>query len=101
VKRKASAVWRGGLKDGQGASATASGGLKAGLPPDSIQTTATITMEETDAGCNGTQSHLDVAAEVAGADKAKALEIAKAARAGCPVARLLKANITLDARLAA
>ncbi len=72
---------------------------KAGITPESIATTATITMEKTDAGFTVTQSHLDVTAKVPGPDKAKVLEIANAAKAGCPISRLLKANITMDVRL--
>jgi lipoyl-dependent peroxiredoxin len=72
---------------------------KAGITPESIQTTATVTLEKTDAGFSVTQSHLDVVAKIPGADKAKALEIANAAKAGCPISRLLKANITMEAKL--
>jgi osmotically inducible protein OsmC len=72
---------------------------KAGLTPDSIQTTCTITFDKTDAGFTVTESHLDVTAKIPGADKAKALEIANAAKAGCPISRVLKANITMDAKI--
>jgi osmotically inducible protein OsmC len=74
---------------------------KAGLTPESIQTTATITMEKTDAGFTVTESHLEMTAKIPGADRAKALEIANAAKAGCPISRLLNAKITLDANLQA
>ena len=70
---------------------------KAGLTPESIQTAATITMEKSETGFTVTASHLDVTAKIPGADKAKALEIANAAKAGCPISRLLNANITMDA----
>ena len=46
-----------------------------------------------------TQSHIEVTAKIPGADKAKALEIANAAKAGCPISRLLKANITMEAKI--
>jgi osmotically inducible protein OsmC len=72
---------------------------KAGITPESIATTATITMEKTDAGFTVTQSHLDVTAKVPGQDQAKVLSIASAAKAGCPISRLLKAEITLDAKI--
>ena len=72
---------------------------KAGLTPDSIQTTATITMDKTDAGFTVTESHLEMTAKIPGADKAKALEIANQAKAGCPISRLLNAKVTLDAKL--
>ena len=71
----------------------------ASLTPESIQTTATITMEKTDAGFSVTQSHLDVTASIPGADKSKVLDLANAAKAGCPISRLLKANITMDAKV--
>ncbi len=72
---------------------------KAGITPESISTTATVTLEKTEAGFTVTDSHLDVTAKIPGADKAKALEIANAAKAGCPISRLLKASITMDAKL--
>lgn len=72
---------------------------KAGLTPDSIATTATITMEKTDAGFTVVESHLDVTAKVKGADKAKVLEIANAAKAGCPISRVLNARVTMDAQI--
>jgi len=72
---------------------------KAGIVPESIATTATITMEKTDAGFTVTQSHLEVTAKVPGQDKAKVLELANAAKAGCPISRLLQAKITMDAKV--
>ncbi len=72
---------------------------KAGLTPDSIQTTATITFENTDAGWTVTRSHLDVTATIPGVDQDKALEIANAAKTGCPISRLLRAEISMDAKL--
>ena len=71
---------------------------KVGLTPESIRTVATVTLDKTDAGWTVTQSHLEVTARIPGADQAKALEIANAAKAGCPISRLLKANITMDAK---
>ena len=142
MKRKASAIWRGGLKDGAGTISTESGVLKetqysfstrfengvgtnpeeliaaahagcfsmafsaelgkAGITPEFIDTTATITMEKTDAGFTVTQSHLDVRAKLAAMDATKsreAIEIANAAKAGCPISRLLNARVTMDAKL--
>jgi lipoyl-dependent peroxiredoxin len=74
---------------------------KSGITPESIATTATITMEKTDAGFAVTASHLEVTAKIPGVDKAKALEIANGAKAGCPISRLLKATITMDAKIEA
>src|SRR6185436_14367138 len=72
---------------------------KAGITPESIRTTATVTFDKTDAGFSVTESHLDVTERIPGADRAKAMEIANAAKAGCPISRLLKANITMDAKI--
>lgn len=74
---------------------------KVGIVPVSIAATATITMEKTAAGFTVTQSHLDVTAKVPGQDQTKVLEIANAAKAGCPISRLLQAKITMDARVEA
>ncbi len=73
---------------------------KRGLAPQSIETTAALTLEKLEAGFTITAIHLDVTARVPGADRAKFEEAAAAAKAGCPVSRVLKAAITMDARLA-
>ena len=72
---------------------------KAGLTPDSITATATVTLEMLSGGPTVTESHLDVTAKVPGADAGKILEIANAAKAGCPISRLLNAKITMDAKV--
>ena len=46
-----------------------------------------------------TSSHLTLSAKVPGLDNAKFMQIADAAKAGCPVSKLMKARITLDAKL--
>jgi lipoyl-dependent peroxiredoxin len=74
---------------------------KAGITPESIRTSATVTLDKTDAGFSVTESHLEMTAKVPGADREKVLAIANAAKAGCPVSRLLNARITLDAKLEA
>jgi lipoyl-dependent peroxiredoxin len=72
----------------------------AGTPPESIATTATVTMEKLEAGFTITGVHLDVTANVPGIDQA-AFDIAAGnAKSGCPISRLLNATITMDARLA-
>jgi len=141
MNRKASAIWRGGLKDGKGSISTDSGVLKetqysfstrfengigtnpeelvaaahagcfsmalsaelgrAGITPESIQTAATVTMDKTDAGWTITQSHLELVAKIPGLDQAKFTAAANAAKAGCPISRLLNAKITMNARLEA
>ena len=63
--------------------------------------TATVTLDKTDAGFSVTESHLDMTAKIPGIDQEKFTAIANGAKAGCPISRLLKANITLDAKLEA
>jgi osmotically inducible protein OsmC len=71
----------------------------AGMTAESIDTTATITLEKTDNGFAITASHLDVTAKIPGADKAKFDEAAHAAETGCPVSKVLNAKISLNAKL--
>jgi osmotically inducible protein OsmC len=73
----------------------------AGLKPESIETTATVTMEKTEAGFTVTEVHLDTNARVPGASQEAFDKAANAAKAGCPISRLLNAKITLTARLSA
>jgi osmotically inducible protein OsmC len=139
MKRKASAVWRGGLKDGSGTISTDSGVLSdtqysfstrfedgkgtnpeeliaaahagcfsmalsgqlgnAGLTAESINTTASVTLEKTDAGFTITAVHLDVTAKIPGAEQQAFDTAANNAKTGCPISRLLNAPITMEARL--
>lgn len=139
MKRKASAVWKGGLKDGKGSISTDSGVLSdtqysfstrfedgigtnpeeligaahagcfsmalsgqlgnAGMTAESINTTATVTLEKTDAGFTVTEVHLDVTAKIPGASQEAFNTAANNAKAGCPISRLLNAKITMDAKL--
>jgi osmotically inducible protein OsmC len=141
MRRKASAVWNGGLKDGKGTISTDSGVLsdtqysfstrfedgvgtnpeeliaaahagcfsmalsgqlgQAGLTADSIRTTATVRLEKTDKGFAITSVHLDVTARVPGADQQAFETAANNAKAGCPVSKVLNAQITMEARLEA
>ena len=139
MKRSASAVWKGGLKDGNGTISTDSGVLsdtqysfktrfeegngtnpeeliaaahagcfsmalsnelgQAGLTADSIRTTAAVTLDKTDAGFAITAVHLNVSAKVPGADQQAFEAAAGNAKAGCPVSKVLNAQITMEARL--
>lgn len=139
MKRNASAVWQGGLKDGKGTISTDSGVLadtqysfstrfedgkgtnpeeliaaahagcfsmalsgqlgQAQLTPESIRTTASVKLEKTDAGFTITSIHLEVKAKVPGADHQAFEKAANNAKAGCPVSRLLNAEITMNAVL--
>ena len=72
---------------------------QAGLTADSINTTASVTLEKTDAGFAITSVHLEVKAKVPGADQQAFATAANNAKAGCPVSKLLKAEITMNASL--
>ena len=71
----------------------------AGLTAESIDTTATVTLDKTDAGFSITSSHLEVTVKIPGANQAKFEEAAKAAETGCPVSRVLNAKISMIAKL--
>ncbi len=72
---------------------------KAGFTPTAIDTSATLTLDKTDAGFSITAIHLDVHAKIPNIDAAKFDEIANGAKKGCPVSRVLNANITMTAHL--
>ena len=72
---------------------------KAGLTPDTISTEATLTLEKKEAGFTITRIHLEVSANVPNADQGKFQEVANSAKKGCPVSRVLNAEITMNARL--
>jgi osmotically inducible protein OsmC len=74
---------------------------EAGLTPEKIETHADVTLEKMDAGFEITASHLTVTARIPGVDDANFQEIANKAKTGCPVSKLLKARITMDAKLQA
>jgi osmotically inducible protein OsmC len=139
MQRKASAVWKGGLKDGKGTVSSTSGVLsntpysfttrfentpgtnpeeliaaahaacfsmalsaqlgEVKLTPESISTSATLTMDKLDAGWTITAVHLDVVAKVPGASTEAFNTAAQNAKAGCPVSKVLNAKITMDAKL--
>ena len=139
MKRKASAVWKGGLKDGKGTISTDSGVLsdsqysfstrfeegkgtnpeeliaaahagcfsmalsaqleEDGLKAESINTTATVTLEKTNEGFTVTEVQLHVTAAVPGADPHAFEKAANSAKAGCPISRLLNAKIMMEAKL--
>jgi osmotically inducible protein OsmC len=137
--RKASAVWKGSLKEGKGTISSDSGVLSntpysfstrfenakgtnpeeliaaahagcftmalsaqlgsAGITPESLETTASLSLDKLEAGWAITKIHLDVTARIPGADKAAFEKAAENAKAGCPVSKLLKAEITMTATL--
>lgn len=134
-----SAVWTGGIKDGQGTISTETGALReapygfksrfedgpgtnpeeligaahagcfsmalslgldqAGLTAERIETRAEVTLDKQGEGFAITRIHLTCNAKVPGADAATFDRIAQATKLGCPVSKVLKADITLDATL--
>jgi lipoyl-dependent peroxiredoxin len=141
MKRTASAVWHGDLKQGKGTISTPSGVLNKaqysfttrfengigtnpeeliaaahagcftmatsamlgaeGITPDELSTEATVTLEQVDGNWTISKIHLDLTGKVPGIDEAKFNEIADKAKAGCPVSRVLKADITLSKKFVA
>lgn len=67
--------------------------------PESIDTKATVTLEKQNDGFAVTAVHLQMNARIPTIDQAKFEEIAGKAKTGCPISKLLNAEITLDATL--
>jgi lipoyl-dependent peroxiredoxin len=139
TRRKASAEWHGGLKDGKGTITTDSGVLQAsqysfstrfeegkgtnpeelvaaahagcfamalsmilgqaGMTADTIRAEAAVTLEKVGEGFEVTSSHLTVRAKIPGADPAAFEKAAQAAKSGCPISKLLRAEVTMEAAL--
>ena len=72
---------------------------EAGMTPESIETHAEVTIEKIGDGFEITSSHLRVAAKIRVPNKERFEEIANKAKEGCPVSKLMKAKITMEARL--
>ena len=127
MNKSASAHWQGSLKEGKGTISTESGALKAnpygfntrigaahagcfsmafsmllgeaGYTPDSIDTKAVVTLTKQDDGFAVTAVALTMSATIPGIDQKEFDEIAGKAKSGCPISKLLKADISLDAKL--
>lgn len=74
---------------------------EAGLKAESIDTTATVSLEKVEGAFAITAVHLDLIAKIPGASRQAFEKAANDAKAGCPVSKLLNAKITLDAKLQA
>lgn len=72
---------------------------EAGLTPDHVSTTATVTLENTDGGFAVTRIHLDVSARIPGADQSAFDTAANNAKTGCPISKLMNAEISMSANL--
>jgi osmotically inducible protein OsmC len=140
MKRNASAIWQGNLKNGKGTLSTESAVLKqtpysfssrfaagsgtnpeeliaaahagcftmalsaaleaAGFVADNLTTTAALTLENhPQTSWTITAIHLSTTGMVPGISPEKFAEVAAGAKANCPVSRVLKADISLDAAL--
>ncbi len=73
---------------------------KAGLTAEAIDTKATVTLDFIDGVPTVTKVHLDLTARIPGASTEAFMAAANGAKANCPISRLLKAEITMEARLA-
>jgi osmotically inducible protein OsmC len=73
----------------------------AGHPPESLATTAKLTMQQEGGGWRIATIVLQLRAKVPGIERARFDELAQAAKAGCPVSKVLNAEITLEATLEA
>ena len=71
----------------------------AGMVASKLETTCTISLEKVGEGFSITKSQLDLVAHVPGADKSKFDAAVKAAETGCPVSKLFKTEISVNARL--
>ena len=72
---------------------------EAGLTPDHVSTTATVTLEKTDGGFAVTRIHLDVSARIPGADQSAFDTAANNAKTRCPISKLMNAEISMSANL--
>jgi lipoyl-dependent peroxiredoxin len=72
----------------------------AGHKPESVKTTATVVMEKVEGGFGVTKVRLQTVVSAPGIDEAAFRSAAEGAKSGCPVTKLLNAEITLDAQLA-
>jgi osmotically inducible protein OsmC len=72
---------------------------QANLTAESLETQCSIALEKQPDGFSITESHLDLKAKIPGATQEQFDKAVQAAKAGCPVSKLYKANITLTAQL--
>jgi osmotically inducible protein OsmC len=72
---------------------------KANVVAESLRTTAVVSLEKDADGWSITESQLDLVARIRGVSAAAFQAAADSAKANCPLSKLLKAKITLTARL--
>jgi osmotically inducible protein OsmC len=72
---------------------------EAGLTPEKLETTATVTFDKVEASWTVTSIALSVRGKVPKADEAAWNKATQAAKTGCPISRLLNTTITMEAKL--
>jgi len=72
---------------------------KANLVATSLRTTCTVTLDKVEGGWGITESHLEVVAKIPGASQEAFRKAAETAETGCPISKLFKTKITMDAKL--
>lgn len=72
---------------------------KAGYTSEELRTEATVTLEKEGEGFTVTKSALKLTAQVPGIEEEEFNKIARAAKEGCPISKLLKCEITLESTL--
>ena len=72
---------------------------EAGHTPEQLHTEATLSLDQVPDGFKISAVHLTLRAKVPGIDEKTFLEVAAKAKAGCPVSKVLNADISLDAKL--
>jgi len=72
----------------------------AGFAPDKIATSAAVTLESDGPGFKIAKSALTLEATVPNISRDQFQKIAEGAKAGCPISKVLNAEITLDWQLA-
>ncbi len=72
---------------------------EARLTAERIETRADVSLDQVDGGFAITMVHLTLKAKIPGADQETFLKLAEMAKTGCPVSKVLNADITLDATL--
>jgi len=74
---------------------------EAKLVAEQMDTSARVTLEKVDDGFSISAVQLTLQAKIPGTDNATFQALAAKAKAGCPVSKLFKADITLEATLLA
>lgn len=72
-----------------------------GLTAEHMETTSTVELEKDGDGFSVKKIHLSLKAKIPGTDDTKFQAVAKKAKEGCPISKLMTATITMDATLVA